>query len=160
MDHFTADKVAVIDDSATPFPVAKLSDVPAGDYTAQAVFHTNRDLNLPNAPGNLYSDPVSIKWNPAAREPVLLTLNKRVPDETLPRDTATVKFLKFPSKLLSDFHKRPMFYRLAVFLPPNFGKEPGENYLLCVHIGGFGSRFDQVRLVPDSHFYRWRRPLR
>src|SRR5262245_29267129 len=35
VDQFTADKVAVLDDNATPFPVAKLSDVPAGDYTAQ-----------------------------------------------------------------------------------------------------------------------------
>src|SRR5207249_2846534 len=125
------DKVALIDDNATPFPVAKLSDVPAGDYVAQAVFHTNRDLNLPNAPGNLYSDPAPIKWNPTSSQPIQLTLNKRMPDETLPRDTATVKYLKFPSKLLSDFHKRPMYYRLTVFLPPNFEKEAGKNYLLC-----------------------------
>jgi hypothetical protein len=153
MDQFTADKAAVIDDNATPFPVAKLSDVPAGDYIAQAVFHTNRDLNLPNAPGNLYSDAVPIKWNPSSREPVLLTLNKRMADETLPRDTATVKFLKFPSKLLSDFHKRPMFYRFTVILPRDFEKEPNKNYLLCVHIGGFGSRFTQGGFIqPDPRF--------
>src|SRR5262245_25506951 len=32
VDKFTPDKVAVFDDHATPFPVDKLSDVPAGEY--------------------------------------------------------------------------------------------------------------------------------
>jgi hypothetical protein len=141
MDQFTADKVAVIDDSATPFPVAKLSDVPAGNYTAQAVFHTNRDICLPNAHLNLISKPTPVQWNPAAKEPIKLTLTDRLPDEVVPKDTANVKFLKFPSKLLSDFHGRPFFYRLSVMLPANFEKEPGKQYLLCVRIGGFGTRY-------------------
>lgn len=153
MENFTADKVAVIDDQATPFPVEKLSDVPAGDYTAQAVFHTNRDICLPNEFGNLISKPTPIKWDPKSGETVKLTLSERLPDEKLPTDTATVKYLKFPSKLLSDFHKRPMFYRVTVILPTNFEKEADKNYLLCVHIGGFGSRYQGGRgIPPDPRF--------
>jgi S-formylglutathione hydrolase FrmB len=153
MNEFTTDKVAIIDDTATAMPVNKLSDVPAGNYVAQAVFHTNRDLCLPNEFGNLISKPTPVKWDPKSSEPIKLTLVERLPDEKPPADTATVKFLKFPSKLLSDFHKRPFFYRVAVVLPTNFEKEPNKNYLLSVHIGGFGTRYTGARnMQPDPRF--------
>lgn len=153
MDNFTTDKVAVIDDNATPFPVARLSDVPAGNYTAQAVFHTNRDICLPNAFGNLISKPMVVKWDPKSSEPIKLTLVEHLPEEKLPADTARVKYFKFPSKLLSDFHKRPFYYRLAVILPSNFEKEPDKNYLLCVQIGGFATRYTMAGMMPaDPRF--------
>ncbi len=153
MDEFTAMKHAVIDDTATPFPVAKLSDVPAGEYLAQAVFHTNRDINLPNAPGNLYSKPAHVSWNPAGKDNHQLTLTERLPDELPPKDTTTVKYLKFPSKLLSDFHKRPMFYRLTVILPSEFERQADQQYLLCVHIGGYGTRYTSGGFMkPDPRF--------
>jgi len=153
VDQFTADKHAVFDDNATPFPVDRLSAVPAGNYLAQAVFHTNRDINLPNAPGNLYSKPMPIVWNPAKSETYRLTLTERLPDEKVPADSATVKYLKFPSKLLSNFHRRPMFYRVAVVLPQNFEQEPTRNYLLCVHIGGYGTRYTSAAfMAPDPRF--------
>ena len=153
MDNFTPDKVAVFDDSATAFPVEKLGDVPAGEYTAQAVFLTNRDICLPNEFGNLITKPTPIKWDPKAKDTHRLTLAERLPDEHLPKDTATVKYLKFPSKLLSDFHKRPMFYRLSIVLPGNFEKEQDKNYLLCVHIGGFGTRYQSGGFLrPDPRF--------
>ena len=44
------------------------------------------------------------------------------------RTRQTAKFLKLPSKLLSDFHGRPMEYRVGVVLPPNFDKEPDKKY--------------------------------
>ncbi|MBL8823957.1 MAG: hypothetical protein JNJ77_15325 [Planctomycetia bacterium] len=153
VDQFIADKIAVIDDSSTAFPVNKLSEVPAGTYSAQAVFHTNRDIALPTAFGNLISKPTTIQWNPKAKQAHQLMLSDRLPDERMPSDTATVKYLKFPSKLLSDFHKRPMYYRLSVILPANFDKEPEKQYLLCVHIGGFGSRYTGgSRIRPDPRF--------
>ncbi|HMO37076.1 MAG TPA: hypothetical protein PKA06_13630 [Gemmatales bacterium] len=153
MDAFTAEKVAIFDDQATAMPVSRLSDVPAGELLAQAVFHTNRDLCLPNEFGNLISKPTPVRWDPKGSSPVKLTLVERLPEEQMPADSATVKFLKLPSKLLSDFHKRPFFYRVAVILPPNFEKEPDKKYLLCVHIGGFGTRYSSARfMAPDPRF--------
>lgn len=139
-DPFTADKVVVLDNSSDIFPLVKLNDLPAGDYTVQAVFATNRDINLPSAPGNRYCDPVAVKLDPAAGTTVKLTLDKRY-EERKPADTAGVKYLHLPSKLLSDFHGRPMVYRLSVVLPPNFDANPEKKYALLVHIGGFGSRY-------------------
>ena len=72
----------VVDDSAAGYPVRKLSEVPAGDYTVQAVldvyetFHRadgktiklspdrgeGKHWNI--APGNLYSKPLKVHVGP------------------------------------------------------------------------------------------------
>src|SRR3954452_17377699 len=40
-DRFAADAVAALDGKSAIFPVTKLDDLPAGDYTVQAVFAFN-----------------------------------------------------------------------------------------------------------------------
>jgi S-formylglutathione hydrolase FrmB len=136
---FTAAKPAVVDARSCGFPVGSLADLPAGAYTAQAVCLTNRDLNLVRAPGNLFSKPTKITLG--GNETPTLELTEQEPPEKTPADTDRVKYLKFPSKLLSDFHGRPMFYRAAVVLPPDYATEPERKYPLRVQIGGFGSRY-------------------
>ncbi len=126
-DAFAADTVVALDNDSLTFPFVKLNDLPAGEYSVQAVFATNRDINLPNAPGNRYCDPVTVKLDPAAGTTVDLTLNKTY-IERAPKETKTAKFLKLPSKLLSDFHGRPMEFRVGVVLPPNFDNEPDKKY--------------------------------
>ena len=82
----------VVDATADGFPLARLSDVPAGTYTAQALFHKYETfhradgftLKLPmdrgegqqwaQAPGNLYSTPVQVRVDSAAG-PIGLTLD-------------------------------------------------------------------------------------
>src|SRR5581483_7727879 len=55
LSDFAPGAVAVIDEKAIAFPIEDLAHLPAGDYSVQAVFDTNRDLASVNAPGNLYS---------------------------------------------------------------------------------------------------------
>jgi len=159
--NFTAGKTINLDASSDVFPLDALEKLPAGEYTVQAIFATNRDINLPLAPGNRFSTPVKIKLDPAAGTTVTLTLDKGLgQQEVVPKETATHKFLSIPSKLLSDFHGRPMVYRVGVVLPPNFAKEPNKKYGLIVDIGGFGTRYTQatgtepdprfVQIVPDG----------
>ncbi|MBY0460286.1 MAG: hypothetical protein K2V38_23465 [Gemmataceae bacterium] len=151
-DKFTADKTIILDASSDMFPADALAKLPAGEYTVQAVFVTNRDINLPNAPGNCYSKVEKLKLDPAAGGTVALTLDARYA-EPKPKDTATHKFLSLPSKLLSDFHGRPMVFRVAVALPPNFDKEPDNKYGLIVDIGGFGTRYlFGAGMQPDARF--------
>src|SRR5262245_8487468 len=151
-DPFTADTVITLDNNSATFPLVKLNDLPAGEYSVQAIFATNRDINLPNAPGNRYCDPVTVKLDPAAGTTVNLTLD-RAYQEKAPKETKTVKYLKLPSKLLSDFHGRPMEFRVGVVLPPDFDKEPDKKYGLVVDIGGFGTRYTAAaRLNPDPRF--------
>jgi S-formylglutathione hydrolase FrmB len=138
---FTAGQVAALDRSAAIFPIASLDVLPAGDYAVQAVLATNRDLNLPSAPGNFYSVPRKVRLDAARGGTVAVELTKQIPPEALPPDTDRVKFVKLKSELLSRFHGRPIYLRAGVVLPPDFDREPTRRYPLRVHIGGYGSRY-------------------
>jgi hypothetical protein len=149
----TRGRTATLDAGSDVFPIAPgLNDLPAGEYTVQAVLATNSDVNLPDAPGNLYCAPVRVKLDPAAGTAVSLTLDKIYPPG-VPKDTATHHFLRPRSKLLSEFHGRPMEFRVGVVLPTNFDKEPDKKYGLIVDVGGFGTRYTAARRVqPDPRF--------
>ncbi len=136
---------AVVDQGASIFPIAHLSLVPAGDYVVQAVFATNRDLVLPDAPGNLYSDPVAVHLDPAQGGVVKLELTKQVPADQLPAETESVKWVKLKSELLTKFHGRPMYLRAGVVLPPGFDKDKERRFPLRVHIGGYGTRYTAAK---------------
>ena len=74
----------------------------------------------------------------------------------MPVDTELVKFVKIRSRLLSDFHKRPIDLRAGVILPRDFAQQPQRHYPVRVHIGGYGSRFSDVATMmnPESGFHR------
>jgi hypothetical protein len=149
---FARDTVAVLDGTSLAFPLTPLDRLPAGEYAVQAVFAHNRDVNLPYAPGNLRSAVTKARLDPAAGTTVRLTLDDVFPVET-PEDTATHKYLALPSKLLSDFHGRPMVYRVGVILPTDFDKLREKKYALIVRIGGFGTRYTAARHIrPDPRF--------
>ncbi|MBI3411047.1 MAG: hypothetical protein HY040_22160 [Planctomycetes bacterium] len=131
----------LVGQKAAIFPVAHLAKLPAGKYKVQAVFHGNRDLNIPDAPGNLYSEPVVVELDPSKGDTVSLVLSKKVAADEPPADTEYVKYLKVPSELLSKFHGRPMYHRAAVILPRDFDKNLNERYPLWVRIGGYGTRY-------------------
>ncbi|WP_165229246.1 alpha/beta hydrolase-fold protein [Aquisphaera insulae] len=134
---------AILDARSAIFPVANLAALRPGRYAAQAVLHTNRDLNVVNAPGDLYSDVKSIEIGPDAGPStrVELELSHKIADESLPRDDGLIRYLKIKSKLLSDFHGRPIYVRAGVILPRDFDREPERRYPLRVHVGGYGARF-------------------
>jgi S-formylglutathione hydrolase FrmB len=141
VNGFAPGVIGTVDASSEIFPIESLAKLPAGEYFAQAVFTWNADLRFPDAPGNLYSAPRKVMLDAAKRETIKLTLTKQEPPEQLPPDTEAIKYLKFESKLLSQFHGRPMFLRAGVVLPPDFAKHPDRKYPLLVVIGGYGSRF-------------------
>jgi hypothetical protein len=149
---FAAGTAITLGATSDQFPADSLAKLPPGEYSVQAIFAANRDINLPHAPGNRYCDPIRVKLDPAAGGTVALTLDQAYPDRK-PADTATVRFLHLPSKLLSDFHRRPMAYRVGVVLPKDFEKEPDKKYGLVLDIGGFGTRYTAARrLPPDPRF--------
>jgi hypothetical protein len=146
-------RTAVLNDGSDVFPLGGLDRLPPGEYTVQAILATNPDVNLPDAPGNWYCEPVRAKLE---RVPggttVPLVLSKRFADEK-PKDTATHRYLKLRSKLLSDFHGRPMEYRVGVVLPPGFDREPEKRYGLILDVGGFGTRYTAAKdTAPDRRF--------
>ena len=89
-DRVTADTVVTLDATCPTFPLVSLDDLPAGEYTVQAVFAFNRDVNLPHAPGNRYCDPVKVRLDPKAGTLVKLTLDKAFAERP-PADSRTDK---------------------------------------------------------------------
>jgi Putative esterase len=143
--HFETGNVAALDETCMTFPIEGLGRLPAGTYFAQAVFRTNRDLLVNNAPGDLYGPPVKVEIDHARGGVVALDLSSEVPAEAIPEDTDLVKFVRLESKLLSAFHGRPIFLRAGVILPRDHAKEADRRYPLRVHIGGYGERFTGAR---------------
>jgi pimeloyl-ACP methyl ester carboxylesterase len=146
----------ILDDKALLFPLERLAALPPGDYYVQAVLKRNPDLNLPVAPGNLASTVQRVTLNPAHGQTIKLELSQQDPPEELPLASEHVRFVKLPSKLLSEFHGRPMFLRAGVILPRDFDREPDRKYPLRVHIGGYGTRYTNV-LGMMSQFSDFRR---
>ena len=104
-------KEAILDDRSIIFPIEHLGNLGPGTYAVQAILHTNPDLNVPNAPGDLYSPVKKVKLDPAIGGTVALELSRAIPEETLHPDTELVKYVKIRSPLLSEFHRRPIFLR-------------------------------------------------
>jgi hypothetical protein len=161
VQNISATVPGIIDDTAVAFPIDRLSALAPGAYVAQAVLDTNQDLKSANAPGNLYGPPVELTLDPATSGVVQLMLTAAVPAETLPPDSEFVRFVKIPSKLLTDFHGRPIFLRAGVILPRDFNKDPARRFPLRVRIGGYGARFTGVQrmMAPGSEFSKvWADP--
>jgi Putative esterase len=151
----TAGTEAILDERSTVFPIAHLGELRPGVYAAQAILHCNPDLNVPNAPGDLFGPVRNVRIDPAGGATVALQLARAIPEETLPPDTSLVRYVKIHSRLLSAFHGRPIYLRAGVVLPRDFAREPDRRYPLRIHIGGYGARFTAVgrRMAPGSAFH-------
>jgi hypothetical protein len=153
--NFAAGMSATLDRNCYSFPIKSISDLPAGEYYVQALFDFNRDLRLPDAPGNMFSSVTKIHATADQTEPVKLDLDHVIPPEQLPAETAQVKFVKIQSKMLSEFFGRPMYLRAGIILPRDYDKETNRNYPLWVRIGGYGTRYSTVsRLAADSREFK------
>jgi hypothetical protein len=152
---FAPGVLAVADQHCALYPLEYLARLPAGNYFVQAVFDYNPDLRLPDAPGNLYSEPVLCSLDPKKGGTVKLTLTKAEPEDKLPPEDDNVKFIKVRSEKLSKFHGRPMFLRAGVILPRGHARDRERTYPLRVLISGFGSRYIGVlgMMTPGTEFH-------
>jgi hypothetical protein len=87
----------LVDVHAFGYPVERLKDVPAGDYYVQVLLHkyetfhlqTGQIVKLPmdrgegqhwnTAPGNIYSTPVKIHFDPNTSNEIHLVMDKIIP---------------------------------------------------------------------------------
>src|SRR5262249_8359602 len=144
IDGLEPGAVATLDGRSALFPLDRLEHIKPGVCAVQAVLHRNLDLNHANAPGDLYGPVRSVRIDPAAGGVVELELTRALPEETVPPDTDLVKHVKIRSRLLSEFHGRPIDLRAGVILPRDFARHPDRQYPARVHIGGYGARYTDV----------------
>ena len=163
-------RVVTIDGGAVGYPRATLDQVPAGEYYVQAVlnvyetFHRSdgHTVKLPmdygegqhwnRKPGNLYSEPVKVKIDPAASDVVKIELTKIIAPIEPPKDTKYIKHVKLQSKLLTAFWGRPMYVGAVVLLPEGFDSHPDAKYPVLYYQGHFSPSFSagQFSETPDG----------
>lgn len=163
---WTQGKAAVINADVFGYPLKSLSDLPAGKYYVQALFHkyetfnlsTGHTVKLPmdrgegqkmlSAPGNLFSQVYEFEIDPAKGSDLELILTEVNPPIPEPEDTKYIKHIKIESKLLSEFWGRPMHLGAHILLPEGFDKHPEARYPLCVFHGHFPDDFGGFRTEP------------
>ncbi len=134
----------VLGREAALFPWRSLSELPAGRYKVQAMGMTNRDLWMPQAPGNWLGEAREIHLDPRQADPVRISLTGALPAEVLPPEAGLTRYRKYRSARLSAFWGRDIFLRVGVVLPRTFATEPTRRYPVVVQIGGYGERYDRI----------------
>jgi hypothetical protein len=167
VDQWSRDQVRLIDTKVLGYPRDSLRDIPAGKYRVQAVLHryetfqrNGHTIKLPmdrgegqqwsKAPGNLYSKPVEITWDPASSADIALTLDQVIPEIVPPKDTKYVKHERIQSKLLTKFWGRPMYLGAHVLLPEGFDTHPKARYPFIINHGHFPDDFGGFRETPPD----------
>src|SRR4030095_12484419 len=158
----------IISLNAFGYPIEKISDIPAGEYNIQAVFHLYETFHrkdghivkLPMdrgegqhwnlAPGNFYSAPARIKFDPKAKISHNVVLTKTIPPIKEPEDTKYIRHIKIQSKLLTEFWGRPMFLGAHILLPEGWDTHPEVKYPLAIFHGHFPDDFSGFRTTPPD----------
>jgi len=167
VDGLRPGQAVALDDMATGYPVVKLSDVPPGEYTVQAVlnvyetFHRGdgktvklapdrgegQHWNL--APGNLYSVPRKVRFGKGAAA-VAVSLDQTIAPIAPIADTKYVRHLKVQSALLTKFWGRPVYLSAVVLVPEGFDTHTEAHYPMAVFHDHFVSSFDDFRTTPPD----------
>jgi len=161
----------VVEAAALGYPLDSLADVPAGDYTVQALlnryttFHRadGHTVQLPmdegegqqwnRKPGNLYSAPKKVHLDPQQGSDLALELDLKIPPIVAPADTPYVKHVRIESALLTRFWGRPMYLGAQVLLPEGWDTHPQAHFPLIVFQGHFPADFGAplpFRTVPPE----------
>ena len=156
-----------VTDAAVGYPNAKLSAMPPGDYTVQAVlnvyqtFHRSdgTTVKLPpdmgegqhwnTKPGNLYSTPQQVHIGSGATA-VRVSLDNVIPPIAPEPDTKYIRHLRIQSALLTKFWGAPMFLNAVVMVPEGFDTHPDAHYPLIVFEDHFAARFMDFRETPPD----------
>jgi len=150
------------------YPLESLSEIPAGSYTVQALLHKYETfrradghvVKLPmdrgegqqwnRAPGNLYSTPQKVTFDPRSRDVIRIQLDKVIPPIPDPPETKYVKHVRIQSELLTKFWGRPMHLGAHVLLPEGFDEHPNARYPLVINHGHFPYDFGGWREQPPD----------
>jgi hypothetical protein len=153
---------------AAGYPRAHLADIPAGDYTVQAVLNIYETFHRADgktvklapdrgegkqwsiAPGNLLSKPRRARFGPGAPA-IELSLDQVIPPITTPQDTKYVRHIRIRSTLLSKFWGRPMYLSAIVLVPEGFDTHPQSHYPLIIsHDHYVADLDDDFRTTPPD----------
>ncbi len=137
------------------YPLADLSQLPAGDYYAQAVLNVYTEFHRSDghtiwahldqgegqqfnrSPGNLYSAVSKIHLDPKTSAEFTLALRDVIPPISQPADTTWIRHVRIQSKLLSAFWGQPIYLGATVLLPHGYDST-SQPYPVIYDQGHFG----------------------
>jgi hypothetical protein len=158
----------VFDGGELGFPLEDLKDLPAGEYTVQALLHRYETfrradghvVKLPmdrgegqqwnRAPGNLYSTPRKVTLDPRAGGTVEVVLDQVIPPIPDPPATKYIRHERIRSERLSRFWGRDMYLGAHVLLPHGFDEHPQARFPLVISHGHFPYTFGGFREEPPD----------
>lgn len=143
-------QIITFDASTKGFPFDSLADLPNGKWYVQAIYDSYFLDSRINSPFNIYSDVVEYVNDGSNDMSLTLSLNQRLPEETLPDDNKFLKFVKMPSQKLSEFWGADMYLRAGVILPSSYYDNPLKNFPVIFNIGGYHARYDRAKNVYES----------
>jgi hypothetical protein len=141
-------KPLVIGADAIGYP-HKLANLPKSSYFVQGVMDLGRGISFSAASGNGWCAALRHDLDPLSSGAIDLHLDK-VYSENSFRETDRVKLVDIESKLLSEFHGRPVRMRAGVALPASWGDGKGKKYPVVYEIPGFGGNHFQAPLRLSS----------
>ncbi len=170
VDGWRPGSARTVPGDAYGFPIRALKDVPAGTYRVQVLLNRyetfrladGRVLKLPpdkgegqqwsRKPGNLYSVPRTITWDPKRPTDIALSLDQEIPpiEDYAKKETKYVKYVKIRSERLSKWWGRDMYLAAWVLLPEGFDSHPDARYPLAVYHGHFPSSLGGWRETPPD----------
>jgi hypothetical protein len=157
-----------IDRRAVSYPLASLAAVPAGRYRVQALlnrYETFRRadghvVKLPpdrgegqqwnQKPGNLYSTPVWVTFDPKTPRVYRIMLDQEIPAIRPPKDTKYVRHERIQSRLLSEFWGTPVYLGANILLPEGWETHPDARYPLVIDHGHFPADLGNWRENPPD----------
>jgi hypothetical protein len=167
VDGWRAGQTTLVDSAAQGYPIRSLKDLPAGEYTVQAVlnkyetFHRSDGKTVklhPDmgegqhwniSPGNLYSKPKKIIIG-SGGAPITVELTEIIPPIKPPQDTKYIRHIRIQSEVLTNFWGRPMFIGAAILVPEGFDEHPNAHFPLIIFHDHFVDDFDGFRTTaPD-----------
>ncbi len=168
VDGLRPGQAAVIDRRAWGYPIRSVANVPAGRYRVQALLNRyqtfrrsdGHTVKLPpdrgegqqwnSKPGNFYSAPRWVTFDPKGAAPIRLVLDQEIPPPEPPRETRYLKYERIQSKLLTDFWGSPMFLAAWVLLPEGYDAHPNARFPLVINHGHFPAQFSGFRPEPPD----------
>jgi hypothetical protein len=157
-----------LDGAALGFPLESINDIPAGTYSVQALIHVyetfkrsdGHTVKLPmdrgegqqwaRAPGNLYSTPQTITFDPKRGGMISLSLDQVISPLPAPKDTKYVRHERIQSERLTKFWGRPMHLGAHVLLPEGWDSHPDARYPLFIFHGHFPADITNWRETPPD----------
>jgi len=167
VDALPAGGALTVDPQAVGWPAAHLADLPAGDYTVQAVFNRYETFHRADGstvklppdegegqqwnlkPGNFYSKPLKVHFGPGAGD-LALTLDQTIAPIPPKADTLFIRHIRIKSEKLSAFWGRPVYLTAHVLVPAGFDAHPKAHYPLMVFHGHFPDDISGFRTTPPD----------